>query len=213
MYGLDVPNALKKISELMGSAETKLKVKNPTSPSQITITRVIDGINHPGLQNYLQSRFIPTIMSNKLCKEIHYTNGHSSFFSIGFKNDLGGWATRNARFKGCIGKQTISTIERDTDIFITEGFIDYMSAIVLNPNVANCTAIILNSTMNTKAAVQRIKELKPRRIYAALDNDDGGVFALKKFMVNFSDLIDLSPRYSANKDLNDYLKWKMKNTP
>lgn len=105
-------------------------------------------IRHFALKNYLASRKIDIELAKKYCTEIHYYNYNCGvsekdvlvknkkkpFFAIGFKNDLGGFETRNKFFKGCLSTKAITTIKNSSNTLnLFEGFIDFLSYLMLKP--------------------------------------------------------------------------------
>jgi hypothetical protein len=60
-------------------------------------------IAHPQLVAWLQERKIDLGLANLYCREIHYQNQDKNYFSIGFKNDRGGYELSSPpNFKSCI---------------------------------------------------------------------------------------------------------------
>lgn len=167
-----------------------------------SIGRIIDR----RLQAYLKTRCIPLRLANNYCCQITYSFGGREYVTIGFKNNAGGFATRNKYSKRCIGPNDISCVRpHETRVILTEGFLDYLSAIVLNPMVANYGAIVLNSTANISRCVEQLSVFQPKVIYVAFDNDNSGRDA--SLMVNklFPFAKDVSHRYKLFKDINEKL--------
>lgn len=208
ILGLPVTETLKSLKSLFQGQF--LKSESHTMNTQYNATEngivVLAEIQDPRLRSYILSRRIPPELANKYCREIHYSVGDKNFFSIGFENDAGGYATRNEYSKRCVGVNSITTIIRDESVLLVcEGFIDYLSAIVINQGLSGYSAIVMNSTANTTACVKRIMNLNPKQMYLALDNDDAGRKSLQQIRAQFKNAIDLSPKYNNFKDVNDYL--------
>jgi hypothetical protein len=208
IFGLPISETLKKIDELFPGQLLTIesqKMNTALTESKSTIV-ILDQICDRRLKSYLVSRRIPVELANTYCREIHYSIDGKDFFTIGFENDAGGYATRNKYSKRCLGSNSITTLIRDeSTLLVCEGFFDYLSSITINPIISNYSAIVMNSTANTSVCIDRIKNLNPNRIYVATDNDDAGRKSLEKIQNQFSNVIDLSLKYRPYKDVNDYL--------
>ncbi|CAL1519179.1 toprim domain-containing protein [Chitinophaga sp. MM2321] len=91
---------------------------------------------HPALLGYLRQRRIPLEIANTYCKEVHYLNHDQPYFSIGFKNDAGGFELRNAHFKGCSSPKHFTHLrgpEQSTEVCVFEGFFSFLSYLTLVP--------------------------------------------------------------------------------
>ena len=208
ILGLPITETLKSLKSLFHGQflTTESQTMNTQDNAIENGIVVLAKIQDPRLRSYILSRRIPLELGNEYCREIHYSVGNKNFFSIGFKNDAGGYATRNEYSKRCLGRNSITTIVGDeSNLFVCEGFIDYLSSIAINPGVSSYSAIVMNSTANTAACVNRIMNLNPKQMYLALDNDDAGRKSLQQIRAQFKNAIDLSPKYNNFKDVNDYL--------
>lgn len=165
-------------------------------------------LEHRALVAYLQERGIPAHIAKAKCKEAHYCVNDKSYFAVAFENISGGWELRNRYFKGCRGRKDISYLPwaRDgpsAECAVFEGFIDYLSALVLGI-ISGADAIILNSVVNVNKAVPYIKGYTAINCY--LDNDNVGQTALAELTAaHGSTVIDRSTLYSEFNDLNDFL--------
>ena len=208
IFGLPINETLKKVHELFPGQLLKnesQKMNTALTESKSTIV-ILDQICDHRLKSYLVSRLIPLELANTYCREIHYSVEGKNFYTIGFENDAGGYATRNKYSKRCLGRNCITTLIRnESTLFVCEGFIDYLSSLAINPIISNYSAIVMNSTANTSACIDRIKGLDPTKIYVAMDNDDAGRKSLEKIHGQFNGAIDLSFKYRPYKDVNDYL--------
>lgn len=162
-------------------------------------------LEHKALLDYLKSRKIDLETAKSYCKEIHYRLGEKTFFAIAFENISKGHETRNKYFKGCLGKKDITVIENGgDDVFVFEGFLDFLSYLTLFPN-RNLKEdyIILNSVSLIEKITKCIQ--KYDIVYAFLDNDKPGKSALKLLKTNKQNVINGSLLYSGYNDLNEYL--------
>ena len=67
-------------------------------------------ITHPKLIAWVQERKIDLALAKQYCKEVHYQNQSGRFFSIGFRNDKGGYELSSPTgFKGCFPPKDIKT--------------------------------------------------------------------------------------------------------
>jgi 5S rRNA maturation endonuclease (ribonuclease M5) len=163
-------------------------------------------ISHPALKRYLTDRRIPLSLASKHCKEVHYTNGDSTFYGIGLRNDSNGYEVRNARFKGTIGKKDISTINIGAPtITVYEGMLDFLSGLALFSDTALTTTIVLNSVNQVQKAIDRIRALHPERINCLLDNDESGRACFKTISEQLSNASDHSKHFAPYKDVNEFL--------
>lgn len=168
--------------------------------------RVVPLESH-ALVAYLQERGIPPEISKAHCRQIHYYCRGKRYYAVAFANESGGYEMRNRYFKGCIAPKDISIrrIRDDpsTACAVYEGFIDYLSALILGL-INGADAIVLNSVSNVNKAIPHLRDYTA--IHCFLDNDDAGKSALAQLTGQFgTKVIDRSTLYSGNNDLNEYL--------
>ena len=165
-------------------------------------------LEHRALVAYLQERGISAHIATAHCKEAHYCVNGRFYFAVAFENVSGGWELRNRYFKGCRGRKDISYLPwaRDgpsAECAVFEGFIDYLSALILGI-VSRADAIILNSVVNVNKGVPYLKDYTTINCY--LDNDTAGETALSELTAMYGSIvIDRSTLYSEFNDLNDFL--------
>jgi hypothetical protein len=96
---------------------------NKTPNHLITIQNIVP-ITHPKLIAWVQERKIDLDLANRHCREVHYQNKEKDYFSIGFRNDKGGYELSSpSNFKGCIAPKDITTIQNNRDAcLVFEGF-------------------------------------------------------------------------------------------
>ena len=94
----------------------------------------IISITHLKLIAYVQERKIDLALTNLYCREIHYQNQSGQFYSIGFRNDRGGYELSSPTgFKGCFPPKDIKTIRNDNNdsCLVFEGFWDFLSYLAI----------------------------------------------------------------------------------
>jgi len=209
MYNLDFTSALQKLSELIGG-DTKsfsFSQANPLpTPAPVTKTEIkkIQDIQNQALIDYLNKRKVKKY--NNYLQEIYYTQNDKPYFALAFKNDSGGYETRNAYFKGCIGKKDITTIKgsQNENLSVFEGFIDYLSALThYQIDSFKSDVIILNSVANKNIIIPLLNRYK--KIYLFLDNDKAGNETKQALYLANQNCIDCSNIYINYKDFNEFL--------
>ena len=189
----------------------------PKPHSGLDNVRIVS-LTHPTLLRYMRSRGIPDEISQRYCKEVHYTAKGKPFFAVGFMNILGGVELRNPFFKGCYGSKAPSIVHvdkthRTSACCVFEGFIDFLSYLVLqrkqHPIAQDIPydCIVLNSTSLLQKTIPFIQVYE--HAYCYLDNDKAGEQAgrvINSTMMNKVAL--LSEKYADFNDLNDYLQYK-----
>ena len=172
--------------------------KGPVSFEDVEVKELA----HPALLNYLLSRGISPDISKGQCVEVHYKNHGKNYFAIGFRNNAGGYELRNPYFKGCISPKAITTITNHETVYhVFEGFIDYLSYIVL---YGKCDAVVLNSIVNIPLAIPILYEYS--QVFCHLDNDTAGRTGTQQIIAALGNkCTDMANEYDGNNDLNEYL--------
>lgn len=168
-----------------------------------TINKVCE-ITHPALIKYLwEVRKIPNTIYLQYLKEVHYTVNGREYFSIGFRNDNGGWVLRNASFKGCTNQHHTYFNNGKGMLAVFEGVFDFLTYLAVN-GMYNYDYLILNSTVNISKAVSIFAKYNTVSCY--LDNDAAGRTALASIGAHCPDanVTDLSDIYNGYKDLNEW---------
>jgi len=174
----------------------------------VTIQNIIP-ITHPKLVTWVRERKIDLDLANLYCREVHYRNRDKEYFSIGFRNDNGGYELSSPpNFKGCIAPKDITTIRNNSDAcLVFEGFWDFLSYLAIQKiEKTKHDVAILNSVANVQKAMDFLKSHK--EIYTYLDNDDAGRKTTELIKSNCVSVNNRSERYAGFKDLNDYLRQK-----
>jgi len=163
-------------------------------------------ITHPKLVSWVQERKIDLALAKQYCKEIHYQNQSGQFFSIGFRNDKGGYELSSPTgFKGCFPLKDITTIGNNADAcLVFEGFWDFLSCLTIQKvEKTKHDVAVLNSVANIEKVMPFLK--KHSSIYTYLDNDDAGRKATDLIKSANSTVYNRSTLFTEYKDLNDYL--------
>ncbi|WP_316835056.1 CHC2 zinc finger domain-containing protein [Pedobacter nutrimenti] len=163
-------------------------------------------ISAPALIRYLQLRCIPLTIAQSYCSEIRYHLYGRRFFGLGFKNYKGGFEIRNPYFKASSSPKGITTIRNGfTQIAIFEGFFDFLSFLVLFPDLAqgNTDFLILNSLSFFDAARPVMESYAKINLY--LDHNTTGQNCSRLACSQNGKYNDQSHFYQGYEDLNDFL--------
>jgi len=165
----------------------------------------IKRIQHPALLQYLKKRKISLIAAKGVCKEFHYTIKDRYGFSIGLKNNSGGWELRNKYFKSSSSPKDLTWIKnKSQNLMVLEGMFDLLSLITIYPNLKReADFLILNSIAFADKALPYFDHYKAIELY--LDRDEAGRNTTAFFLNSTSTCIDKSEFYRAEKDLNAWL--------
>lgn len=168
-------------------------------------------IQHDALTKYLRSRGITIGTAKKLCEEVHYRLRGKDYFSIGLKNDSGGWELRNRYYKNSSSPKDIAHIRSgNPKLIVTEGMFDILSLMELNPKLESETDIlVMNSAAFIKKVLVRIEEYDSIELY--LDNDATGRKITQQLMAASKKCIDRSRLYEGFKDINEKVVAELKN--
>jgi len=165
----------------------------------------VQHLDHPGLLEYLKNRNINLTIARSLCKEIHYQINHKKYFSIGLKNQSGGWELRNKYFKSATSPKDITVQNKNKlKLFITEGMFDILSLLTWNLELlSNHDFIVLNSVSFTDRAIDISK--KYQKVFLYLDNDIAGKKSRDKLLTALANAEDQSNLYENFNDVNEWL--------
>ena len=212
----DALDFLAELSSKDGGVEAPIPAASPET--HLIVDRDED-LNRRVLLFYaMKMRGIPTSILRQYCREVYYhlTGGTvGSFYSIGFRNNSGGWALRNSRSKNSSSPSDITSIDirgehslkSSTDrVTVFEGFFDFLSWLVyrglLYPDTDIC---VLNSTSNVARALEYLRSHD--EITLCLDNDSAGQRAVQLIAAACPELrlTDMRPLYSGYNDFNEFL--------
>jgi hypothetical protein len=179
-----------------------------TNDNSFIIQNIIP-ITHPKLIEWVQQRKIDLALAKQYCKEVHYENQSGQFFSVGFRNDRGGYELSSPTgFKGCYSPKDVKTYRNDSNLcLVFEGFWDFLSYLTIKKiEKTKHDVAVLNSVANIQKAMSFLK--KHRVIYTYLDNDDAGRKATELIKSINSTVYNRSSQFAEYNDLNDYLRGK-----
>ncbi|WP_436414499.1 toprim domain-containing protein [Petrimonas sp.] len=208
------------VRHLEEKADFPVNVKTAFSPSTESVGRMklvkVNQLLPPHLEKYIRDRCIPSDLTKEYLTAVYYDVNGREYSALGFKNDKGGFELRNRDFQGCYPPKTITTFDHTTTTCnLFEGFTDFLSYLTLYPmkekNLSPESTVVLNSTGNLEKALPFLS--KHTRIYAYLDNDEGGKSATQKLKKSGFPVIDCSHLYANDKDLNDFLKRMIRQKP
>ncbi len=181
----------------------------PTNPA-ITIIEV-KPLQNPYLLAYLRGRAIDIEIARVHCREVYYSINDKRYYAIGFKNDKGGWELRNEYFKGGNSpKEITSNINLDSDCYVFEGFMDFLSHLTIQKSKGvhqfDSDYFVLNSVSNlSDNVIRHISHYE--NVHLFFDNDSAGQKSKELLIQHLKgNLIDYSSMYAEHNDLNDYLK-------
>jgi hypothetical protein len=161
------------------------------------------------LIKYLISRKIPVQLARLYLSEASYTTAKSTmqFYSLAFRNDLGGYHLRNSKFKGIASPGYFTSISgRSKDqLNIFEGVYDFLSALVyFKSTKPKFDCLVLNSNVHIEKVLPILKRYS--RINAFLDNDPSGTDTLNHIRAAHSQVENFAGRiYPDHKDFNEFL--------
>ncbi|MDQ7083887.1 MAG: toprim domain-containing protein [Sulfurovum sp.] len=181
--------------------------KNP--PPRIDNFEMVEvkKLSNYALLKYLKSRKIDMGIADKYIVEVLFKrqDGNKNLFAIGFKNDKGGYETRNALYKGNIGGKAITTIKGkgNNSVAVFEGFIDFLS-VLTKYKMTEITddIIILNSLSMIKNTIPILEHYETVKYF--LDNDKAGREATSELIATVGGT-NKSYLYENYKDANDWL--------
>lgn len=192
------------------NSETILSFCPPRSKKVIQKPKLkihsISDISRPGLLHYLKQRCIPHTIANKYCKEVAYEIDGKRFYSIGLKNNLGGWELRNKYCKNSSSPKSYTFFSQSSStLVITEGMFDYLSLVVFDRILMQQSDCIVLNSLSFLDKIEKFL-LRYERVYLYLDTDTAGKKATGSLVNLFSHITDCSAGYSVYKDLNEKLR-------
>lgn len=166
-------------------------------------------IQHFGLIDYLETRKISISAARAICKEVNFTLNEKKYFSIGLKNNSGGWELRNKYFKSGSSPKDISLINNgNNSLTVTEGIFDMLSLISMDNSLMKKSDLLV---LNSCSFSNRLNDYhnKYKRINLFLDQDKTGRAIAQKFTTQQIVFEDCSKLYSGFNDVNEW--WVKKN--
>lgn len=208
----------KAILDILDTTQTKgfyaynQEPKEPIKQGGKILISEVQPLQSLSLINYVESRAIRLQTALKYLQEVVYFNGSErKYFSIGFKNDSGGFELRNRikdkEIKLCSSKD-ITTIEvqGSTTINVFEGFFSFLSALeYYQTDRPKNTTIVLNSLSLVNRIAKQLEQAQRVNLY--LDNDGPGAKAASKIMAAYPQAKDCSKVYTGYKDFNEFINY------
>lgn len=214
----------------IGSQKELWNASERPSEAPIDASKALDGANYPkeqedvftvtsvkplhnrALIQYLQRRRIDVEVAQPFVQEIYYRRNDKPYFALAFANNSGAYEARNPYFKGIIGgSKDITIIEAGkgdkTAMAVFEGFMDFLSAIMLSGHPPTMPVLVLNSTAMQGKAIETIQQMGVEMVHLYLDRDVAGQELTGYFTEHLAGItvMDKSLLYDGYKDLNDYL--------
>jgi len=211
LYQVDISGALKilsknGISNVFSFHQQKIEKPIP-APSIVLVSA--SRLNRDVLLAYLSKRKIDQNIGRKYCAEVNYMLYERKYYSIGFKNDRGGYELRNSFYKACISPKTITTLtlKNTTELSLFEGFFDFLSFMVYyNYSEIPHDIVVLNSAPLLQHAINTTLKKHYTTINSYLDNDTTGLACFECLKSQFSQAINQSARlFPKHKDFNEFL--------
>lgn len=197
LQGNNLPN--KKIEEFEVK-ESPIKIK------------LVKSIESPWIRQYLAKRSIPLSIAQQFCKQVHceVTVNDQVYKKtcIGFHNDRGGYELRNPKTKISTQPKWWTTINpNQKEVYVYEGFMDFLAYVTLFGYKKDITYIILNGIGNIHHVDFSVYEC----VHYFADNDDAACRGYEK--INHPNKKDERVFFYPSKDINDYLVSKTKQDP
>lgn len=185
--------------ETPGTNETT-QAASPICINEITCLSSI------ALLQYLKERRIPYEVAAKYCNEIRFSIGAKNYYSIGFKNDLGGYELRSKFFKLSSSPKAITTLKSGhTTLNVFEGFFDFLSfaSLVDKYGFPATDYLVLNSTAFMEKTLPLMEEYDYINLF--LNNDGTGQNCSRMAIQRSGKFADQSALYKHYNDLNEWL--------
>lgn len=205
LFQVSVRDALAILAKQKTARLNVAKDRSPHGKESGIKIRQMKLIRHPALVAYLSEREISLMAAKKFCREVHYTSHAKYYFSIGLKNNSGGWELRNRYCKSSSSPKDLTWIKNGYQLLIVlEGMFDLLSLVTLFPNLKReADFLILNSVAFATKALPYFDTYNTIELY--LDQDEAGKKATTFFLSESSKCMDKSTFYKAEQDLNAWL--------
>lgn len=220
-FDTDESGALRTLEQLLNApapppqSVALTAVSGSTEPEPMTIT-ALQPVTHPELKRYLRERGIPPEVALPYVQEMHYRRGEKPYYALAFASRSGGYELRNAFFKGLHGHKDITVLLPETEsaagaatqaaVAVFEGFMDFLSAVVIAGRAPRMPVIIMNSTALKESTLAAIRELGAETVHLYLDRDAAGQRLTTEMQAALPDIMvqDRSVLYAGYTDLNDF---------
>ncbi|GAA4429789.1 hypothetical protein GCM10023188_15650 [Pontibacter saemangeumensis] len=154
----------------------------------------------------MHQRRISLGLARRYCKEVSYELNGKEYFSIGFKNDSGGYELRNPYFKASSSPKDITTFNNGAkEAAVFEGFMDFLSFMAIHKNQQQFQRdyVVLNSASFFEKARPFMEQHEAIRLY--LDRDETGQNYSRYALSLSNKYQDESRLYRHHKDLNEWI--------
>lgn len=163
--------------------------------------------NNQVITDYLISRAIWGVENDLLSEVYYYVEDEKKlkkhFFAVGWMNEFGGWEVRNKHFKDCLGKKSLTILNRDKkSLVVFEGYMNYLSWRSEHKE-SNSSVIVLNSLNNLGPAKKIALTFSSVLLY--FDRDQAGRAATVDFKIAVPQAADASGAYLGYNDYNELL--------
>ena len=216
LNGGEPSEALSFLSKIDGggtASEQKKNSKRTTKEHQKSAFEIVSvkPLQNPVMVDYLSSvRGISIDIARTFVREVYFKREGSqkNLFAVGFRNDEGGYETRNALYKGNIGGKAITTlkgVEATGRVAVFEGFMDFLSVLThFKMEKLTDDVIVLNSLSLLSSVLPILKEYEEIKLF--LDRDDAGRAAVVEIGRVHAGAKDYSSLYKEYKDANEWLQ-------
>lgn len=166
-------------------------------------------ITSRGLYAYLHQRCINIDIAKQFLVEAHYStkdpDDGTYIYTLGYRNDKGGYELRNAHCKLSNSPKWITTHldKGNAPVVVFEGFFDMLSFATMCGGVKH-NYVVLNSIVNVDKAIEVLRPISDK-IYLCLDNDQGGDDTTRLMLDALPSAVDIRSRFAPAKDVNEYL--------
>lgn len=177
----------------------------------MTVTKM-QPVTSRALIAYLRQRGIPPDVAQPYVQELHYEREGQPYFALAFANDSGGYELRNPYFKGTQGAKDITLIRPKDAVqgsaAVFEGFMDFLSAVMLVGRPPRMPVIVMNSTAMKDKTLEAIRTLGATTVYLYLDWDATGRQLTAAFQEALTgvEVQDKAEIYAGCKDLNEWVQ-------
>lgn len=200
------------VSQFLSSLRTTLlsplpsipKYEGATGDTSIQVLQAFPLRSYP-LINYLAERKIDRSTAQQYCCEVRYSYKGKEYYAIGFKNDKGGYEIRNKHIKTSSSPKAITHLQNgSTKLCVFEGFMDFLSFKILNPQLSGTEYdyLILNSTSFFAQSRPLMESYEETNLY--LDNGKQGRKLTSDALSWSQTYKDRSNLYEGYDDMNDF---------
>ncbi|RWU08185.1 CHC2 zinc finger domain-containing protein [Pedobacter chitinilyticus] len=164
-------------------------------------------LSSPELVSYLSSRKITLQVANRYCKEIHYSCNGRNYCAVGFANRSGGFELRSKNFKGTVSPKDYTLLcQGRAELAVFEGFIDFMSYLLIMGKDPQQDYLILNSLAFFQRAMECMMGYS--RVQLWTNNDDRSNEVVSMALGHSDIFVDQRNFFFGYNDLNDMLNNK-----